>query len=121
MALEDKKGQLSKPMGSGIPKEKAPAPLPQDPSAWRGKPFLKQESIRNWARSDSAYSKTNLPESERLKIAQGLFGTKGDFFKKEKGGKVLKELEVKRSYAKTDIERRNLDKQIKVAKGVLGK
>jgi hypothetical protein len=121
MALEEKKGQLGKPADSGIPREKAPTPPPQDSSAWGGKPYLKQEDIRRWARSDSAYGKTNLPESERMKIAQGLFATKGDFFKKEKSGKVLKELEVKRSYAKTDIERRNLDKQIKVAKGILGK
>ncbi|MCX6760552.1 MAG: hypothetical protein NTZ84_00365 [Candidatus Nealsonbacteria bacterium] len=129
MAIDDKKEQLSGSKTSisretETPKEKAPAPEPKkeiDTSAWGGNKYLKRESLGGWARSDEAWRKTNLPESERVEISNELFGKSGDYLDKKKGEKTLKGLEKERAYANTDLDRKRIDKEIKVAKSILGK
>lgn len=124
MALEDKKGQMGSSRVPDAPKEKAPIPEPKketDSSLWKGSQYLKGESLRGWAKSDEAWRKTNLSETERTKISQDLFGKEGDYFKKKDADKTLKILTEKKAYAKTDSERQIIDKEIKVVKSILGK
>jgi len=129
MALDDKREQLSSSRIPEMPKEKAPAPEPKkeiDNSAWKGGQHLKSESLKNWARSNEALKKINLPQSERLKICNELldnehFGKFGNYLTKDKAEKTLKGLQKERAYANTDLDRKRLDKEIKVAKSILGK
>lgn len=124
MALEDRKEQLSNSRVPDAPKEKAPAPEPKkemDDSAWRGSQYLKGENLRNWARSDDAWKKTNLSESERTRIIEKIAGGKGDYFKKSDAEKAIGKLEKEMSYVNTDADRERIKKEIKVAKSILGK
>jgi hypothetical protein len=124
MALDDKKEQLSSSRVPESPKEKAPVQEPKkeiDTSVWGGSQYLKGEKLRNWARSDEAWKKTNLSESERIKISSDLFGKSGDYLDKNKAGKTLSGLEKEMSYAKTDADKERIKKEIRVAKSILGK
>lgn len=127
MALDDKKEQLSSSRDNlsretEVPKASMPEPKEEtDISAWGGSKYLKRESLGKWARSDEAWRKTNLSEPERIKISDELFGKSGNYLDKKKGEKALKGLEKERAYATTDLDRKRIDKEIKVAKSILGK
>jgi hypothetical protein len=125
MAIDDKKQELSSSKMPEMPKEKAPEPEPkkepQDKSIWGGKQYIKGEDFRKWARSDEAWKRTNLSESDRMKIGKDLFAKEGNYFKTKDAEKALKGLNAKRAYANTDAERKEIDKEIKVVKGILGK
>jgi hypothetical protein len=124
MALDDAKEQLSNLRASEISKEESPLPEPKkeiDTSVWGGDKYLKGTNLRNWARSDEAWRKTNLPEEERIKISSELFGKSGNFLDKKKAEKTLKGLEKEMAWVKTDAEKERIKREIKVAKGILGK
>ena len=130
MALDDKKEQLS---GSGdslsreteVPKASIPEPKKEiDTSIWGDNKYLKGASLRNYLRSDEAWRKTNLGEKDRMEIGEKLFGKGGDYgdyLDKTKGEKTLKRLEKEKAYASTDLDRKRIDKEIRVAKSILGK
>jgi len=101
-------------------KEKTPPAKPKDTSIFGGKPYLKGEEVRNWGGSDTAFGATNLPREERIKRIKNIFGGT-DFITKGKTEKALGILEKQRYYAKTDKERAEIDKDIKITKGILGK
>jgi len=122
MALNEKLG------GQGVPKilrEQSPIPppveKPKDSSAWKGKPFLRGEDVRGWAKSDEAYKETNLSREKREEIAKGLFEKSGDYLKKEKVEKAFKKLKEDFSYAKTDIDRKKIYDKMKIIKAMLDK
>jgi hypothetical protein len=124
MALDDAKEQLSNLRASEISKEESPLLEPKkeiDNSVWGGDKYLKGTNLRNWARSDEAWKKTNLPEEERIKISSELFGKSGNFLDKKKAEKTLKGLEKEMAWVKTDAEKERIKREIKVAKGILGK
>jgi hypothetical protein len=56
-----------------------------------------------------------------VKISADLFGKDGDYLDKKKAEKTLKGLEKEKAYANTDLERKIIDKKIKVAKIILDK
>lgn len=124
MALDDAKEQLGSLRASEMPKEKSPVPEPKkeiDTSVWGDNKYLKATNLRNWAKSDEAWRKTNLPEPERIRISSELFGKSGDYLDKKKAEKTLKGLEKEMAWVKTDAEKERIKKEIKVAKIILGK
>lgn len=121
MPLFEKKQQLSRGEIKGRP-EKVPPPKEEkkDLSIFGGKSFIRGGGLRNWARSDQSFRTTNLPQSERLKITQELFGKK-DFLKKKDVETTLKRLEMARFRARKDAEIKEIKTKIKIAKSILGK
>jgi|GEM_PF-6246958 hypothetical protein len=115
MAIDPKRGQMGevpRPLGE----RSAPKPeMPADRTPFGGRQNLRESDIRDILRSDRAYDKTGMYESERLERGKRLFGSAGDFFSPEKARKILNDLRQKKAYAPIDKERGELDKDIKVA------
>lgn len=127
MALEEKKqsfggsGISRSGMGGGGMKGEMP---PKDTSILGGKPFVQGENVRNWARSDSAFKKTGLSQVERMQRAEKIYkqvGGEGGFLNKQKLEMRLKKLEMEKFQTKTDTGIKEISKDIKVLKGMLGK
>lgn len=102
--------------------EKMPLPKEEkkDSSIFGGKPFVKSEGLRKWARSDSAFKTTKLSQGERGQRIKQIFGGK-DFIDRGKTEKQLKKLQMEKFQAKTDTAKKDLEKDIKIIKGILGK
>lgn len=100
MALLEKKQQLSQEGLKGKP-EKAPPQKEKkkDISAFKGKPYLKGEEIREELRKEEAYKILRLPREERVKLEAERFERKkfGEFIDQKEIEKVVKELRKKES------------------------
>jgi hypothetical protein len=101
-------------------KPKAKQEEKKDASVFKGKPYIRGAGLKSWAESDGAYKATNLSQAERTKIVQELFGKEDYFYKREAEGRLTK-LRGERYRAKTDAERKKLDKKITVTETILGK
>lgn len=102
--------------------EKMPPPKEEkkDSSIFGENSFIKSEGLRKWARSDSAFKTTKLSQGERGQRIKQIFRGK-DFIDREKTEKQLKKLQMEKYQAKTDSAKKDLEKDIKIVKGILGK
>jgi len=117
MALEEKKQQLTQ-KGGVKPSEKPVSP--KDVSVFGGRSAIPTGDLRSWARSDEAFKSTNVPQTERMQIVQKYFG-KESFINKQRTQEKLKKLETEKYQTRTDKKIKELDKDIKVLKGILNK
>lgn len=95
----------------------------KDISAFKGKPYLKREEIREELRKEEAYKILRLPREERVKLEAERFERKkfGEFIDKKEIEKVVKELRKKESLEKDIAKKFAIRREIKFWEKYLGK
>jgi len=124
MALIEKKQELSQGK-EPLKLEKTPPPKEEkkDISGFGGKRSLTREEFRGWLKKPEAWKASRLPQTERVKLEKELFEPKkfGHFIERGEPEKRLKKLKMEKFQAKTQAERSELSKKIKLMKRFLGK
>jgi len=117
MAISD----IKKDLGGGAPErpqggpEQTP-PRPEEKGIFRGgKDFGSGEDLRNWVRN-KAFSDTGVTSEQGIEIVNKLFGAEG--VSKGRANELLNRLQA--TEVRTDKERIDRDRAIKVLKGLLG-